>query len=126
MENFFYHDIFHHDMSTLIEDLELADDDDDVESIKKLPDDYFIIVQGTTLEKIFTMKEDFVVNAIVEQTDTWEERFPEDSDDLFEKIKNAIKQSIDINKMNELLPELHYANGKKIKITKQDLLDYVS
>lgn len=125
MENFFYGDKFHLDMSTLIEDLDLDSFDDENKEIEALPDDWEIVVEETTIEKMFTMTEAFVVNAIVEETDMWEDRFPEESDDIFDKIKNAIKQSIDIEKLNSLLPELYYANGKKTKITKQDLLDYV-
>ncbi len=118
MENFFYDDKFCSDLSDLFDIFDIDD-----ENIAELPDDWSATCEETTLEKMFEIKKDFAVNAIVEQTDTWEERFPEESDDLFKRIKKAISDAIDIDKLNEAIPSLYYANGKKFVITKQDLID---
>lgn len=118
MENFFINENFHCDLESLINDL-------DIYEVEELGDDWEIQAEESNIEKIFTLNEDFVVSTIVEHTDKWEDRFPEESDDLFKRIKNAIKQSIDIEKMNSLLPELYYPNGKRFKITKKDLLAFI-
>jgi hypothetical protein len=122
MENFFKEEEFCHDLDDVIRICDLEDDG----AISELEEDWSIEVEESELQKIFTLKKEFVVNAIIEQTDTWEERFPEDSDRLFEEIKKAVEQSIDIEKMNSLLPELYYPNGKKFTITKKELLEYIA
>jgi len=121
MENFFYNENFCSDIESLMSDLDLDEDE-----IQDLEDDWHVTCEETTLEKIFVIKKDFAVNAIMNQTETWEDRFPEECDDLFKRIESAIEQSIDIEKMNNLLPELYYPNGKMFKITKKDLLDYIN
>lgn len=116
MENFFYNEIFYSDLGELIDYLELEPE--------TLEDDWIIVCEKTTLEKIFVMRKEFAVDAIVSQTDTWEDRFPEESDDLFKRIEKAISDAIDIDKLNEGLPSLHYANGTKFHITKADIIDW--
>lgn len=120
MEHFFYSDIFCSDINDLIEELELND-----EEINDLNDDWKIVAQATTEEPIFQFKKQFVIDCIVNNTDTWEDRFPEDSTTTFKDIEKAIEQGIDIEKINELLPRLYYPNGEKFEITKQDLLDHI-
>lgn len=122
MENFFIEEEFCHDLDDVIRICDLEYNC----SISELEEDWSIEVEESELQKIFTLTKDFVVNALIEKTDRWEERFPEESDNLFERIKNAFEQSIDFEKMNILLPELYYPNGKKFKITKKDLLEYIA
>lgn len=118
-KNFFWNEYFCTDIDDLFMHLELEE-----EEIAELEDDYKIECQETTLEKMFVVDKDFIVNAVSNQTDRWEDRFPEDSDDLFENINNAIESAIDIDKLNEGIPSLYYANGKTFFITKQDLINY--
>jgi hypothetical protein len=118
-ENFFWNEYFCTDIDHLLMHLEIEEED-----FSELEDDYMIECEATTLEKMFVIKKDFAVKAIVNQTDTWEDRFPEDSDDLFDKIEKAIGDAIDIDKLNEGLPSLYYPNGVKFLITKQDLINY--
>ena len=118
-ENFFWNEYFCTDIDCLLMHLELEE-----EEIYELEDDYKIECQETTLEKMFVVDKDFIVNAVSNQTDRWEDRFPEDSDDLFEQINKAIESAIDIDKLNEGIPSLYYANRKTFFITKQDLIDY--
>ncbi len=120
MENFFIEDTFYSDLGDYIDDLFLDED----KHFYDLDDDWSIEAERSKLERIFTLKEDFVLNAILNETDTWEERFPEDCDIVFEKIKKSIKESIDIEKMNEGLPKLYYPNGETFVITKEDLIRY--
>lgn len=122
MENFFIDDKFHMDLDSLITDLDLDDDG----AIEALPEDWSIIAEETELQKMFTLTNDFVVDSVVQNTDKWDNRFPEESDYLFVKIKKAIEQGIDLDKMNASIPELYYPNGNNFEITKADLLEYVS
>lgn len=118
-ECFFIDENFYTDLGDLMTGYEIDED-----KVEELPDDWAVNVEEASLEKIFTLKEDFVIDAIMDSTDPWEERFPEESDSTFEKIRNAVKQSIDIKKMNDLLPSLYYPNGKKSVITKADLVEW--
>lgn len=124
MENFFQDDKFHSDLESLMSDLDLNEDQD----IKDLDEDWSIDCEEATLEKVFELDEDFVVQAILSQTDRWEDRFPvDDNDERTEKqIEDALKMGINIKTMNSLLPELYYPNGKKFKITKKDLIEYIN
>lgn len=93
---------------------------------QKVVDYGYEFIEQTELEKLLVIRKDFAVNAIVNQTDIWEDRFPEESDDLFKRIEKAISDAIDIEKLNEGLPSLYYPNGKKFKVTKADLVEYCS
>ncbi len=122
MENFFIDDNFCHDLDDLIRLCTMEDD------IEELADDWSIIVDEAESQKIFILDKDFVVNAISERTDRFEDRFPEDDNDdrLSTQIKKAIEQSIDLEKLNSLLPELYYPSGETFEITKKDLIEHVA
>jgi hypothetical protein len=119
MENFFIEDNFFSDLESLIDHYDWDEND-----VAALPDDWSIKVGETSPEKIFEFDMETIVDAIVEITDRWEERFPEDSDNTFEKIKAAIKQGVDLEKINAALPQLWYLNGKELIITKADLVEH--
>lgn len=124
MDKFFIDDRFYDGIEDLIEYLELNEE----EELKNLPDDYEEEAIEGSLEPVFTLTKDWIVDTIIQRTDQFEERFPDPIDDddekTFNAIKNAIKESIDIDKLNSLIPKLWYNNGKKFKITKKDLLEY--
>ena len=120
-ENFFWNEYFCTDIDHLLMHLEIEEED-----FSELEDDYMIECESTTLEKMFVIDKAFVLDSLTNATDCWEDRFPEDSDDLFDKIKKAIESSIDIDKLNEGIPSLYYPNGVKFLITKQDLINYYS
>lgn len=116
MENFFYNENFYSDLGELIDYLELEPE--------TLEDDWVINCEETTPEKIFVMDKKFITDSIVSNTDIWEDRFPEESDDLFTRIEKAIGDAIDIDKLNEGLPSLYYMNGTEFHITKEDIVEY--
>jgi len=123
--SFLYEDRFYDDVEELIEDLL---DDLDFESAKKeiesLEEGFTIDCEETTLEKIFVIDEKFVIEAIQNQIgNRFEDRFSEYPENEDKDINEAIRQSVDLVKLNELLPSLYYPNGKRFKITKQDLLN---
>ena len=120
MQNFFYNGYFISDLEDFLEELGL-----DEEDIIDLPDDWVEECQLSTLEKIFVLNEKFILDGIINSLDVWEDRFPEESDRTFKEIEKAILQSIDVEKLNSLLPEIYYPNGKKFKVTKNDLLEFI-
>lgn len=121
MENFFYDEYFCSDIGELMVNLHLEDED-----IAELPDDWSVSCEESKFEKIFALSKQFVTNAVLDSTDKWEERFPEDSDSIFKQIEKAINEAIDIDKLNAGLPELYYPIGKKFTVTKADLIEYCS
>src|SRR5688572_12229702 len=108
MEPFFIDESYYSEVEDYLIDHELEKED-----VEKLPDDWSIRVDAAELQPIFVLKEGWLIDAIIDSIDSFEDRFPEDSDETFEKIKKAIKESVDINKLNELLPKLWYPNGKR-------------
>lgn len=122
MKNFFLGDTFHLDLDSLIDSLEYDDD------LLNLPDDWSCELQTTNAEKPFVLTKEFVISAILEQLDKFENRLPDSESDLNEivtqEIENAIYQSVDIDVLNKLIPYLYYPTGKYFTITKSDLLKY--
>lgn len=115
---FYVEENFYLELSDLMDDYDIEEDE-----LDDLPDDWSVKIEEATLEKMFKLTEDDVYTGIVDRIELChEDRFPEDSDRVFEEIKQAIKQSVDINKLNDLIPELYYPNGKKSVITKADLV----
>lgn len=96
---------------------------DDVEA---LPDDFEQETELSTLEPVFKNIEiEWLKDTLCEcMLYDFEERLPEDTEAIEKEIKAAIEASIDLDKLNSMLPKLYYPNGTKGKITKQDLLDY--
>ena len=121
MENFFIDDKFYSDLSDLMDEMDIEE-----ENINELPDDWSEKIQLSKLEKMFVLKKSFVVDAINQQTDRWEDRYPEDpSGKLLDEIEKAIESGIDVDKINSLIPELYYPTEEFVTITKQDLIDWV-
>ena len=121
MENFFCGDRFCSDLSDLMDVFDIDD-----EKLNELENGWSAEIEEGSLQKIFVLKKDFIKDVIIEQTERWDDRFPEEPDSVFDDIEEAINQSIDIDKLNELLPSLYYPNGKTQVVTKSDLIQYCS
>lgn len=119
MENLFDDELFFTDLSDLMEYYNIEEDE-----LNNLDDDWSQTLQTSTLEPIFQLTEDFVIDSIMEKIEIWEERFPEESERSLKELMEAIKSGIDINKINENIPKLYYPNSKKVTITKQTLIDW--
>ena len=110
MENFFYGEEFYREIGDLIDDIS------ETEDLSDISEDWKITCEYATLEPIFKLDADWIMNRIND------ERFSEEgreSDDVYE-----ILNQLDYSQVNERMPKLYYPNGKKFDITKQDLLDY--
>jgi hypothetical protein len=127
MTAFFIEDEFHEDIDSLVHSMGL-----DEEEFFELDPDWKVEAVEAKLEKIFVLEKEELVRAIsqkIEQLHSDSERYP-DSElgyvETVKSIKNAVTQSIDVDKLNSLLPELWYPTNKKIVITKADLAEYIS
>ena len=118
-ENFLYGDQFVTDYEDLM--YYLGEDD-----LNELPEDYSVKIQLSKSEKIFKMEENWIVDTIIQQTDKWEDRFPEDSDSVFKQIESAIRSGVDFEKINQNLPDIYYPSGEYAVVTKQDLINFTT
>lgn len=119
MENFFIEDKFYNDIESLLIDFEIDED-----NIAELPDDWSQEVILGTLEPVFDLNQESFERMLY----GWfgDDRMPEDWDEKLEnKITEAIRQSVDFEKLSNLLPKFYYGYGEKAIITKQDLLEYI-
>lgn len=90
-----------------------------------LDDDWFEECQSTTKRPMFNVSENDLKQMFVDWTDKHEDEFPEESDRIFKELEAAIIESVDLDKLNSLIPELYYPNQNKFKITKQDIIEYL-
>ena len=117
MEHFFYDDTFCSDLEDLANIFDI-----DEYNVNDLKDDWVIKVELSDLETIFKVDADNLCQLLA---DANEDRLSEDFDEEA-KVLKALKESIDFNKLKELLPKLYYPNGKFETITKADLVEWFS
>lgn len=116
MEYFFANDSLCCDLGDLLEQLEIEE-----EEVKDLPEDWTYEAEEVELEPMFVLGAD-MLNDIL--SDRFEERFSEDAPE-YDKINKILKDNIDFDKINALIPKLYYSTGKIKTITKADLLEYI-
>ena len=117
-EDFFYYDTFCSDISDL---MMLLDIEEELEAVNELPGDWSIRIELTDLEPVCTLDVDDIYQFILDQ---YEDRLGEH--DQEKTLKTALRESIDFEKLNQLLPKLYYPNGTFETITKQDLVVHFS
>jgi hypothetical protein len=105
-----YDDRFFSDLSDLLEDLEL--------DIDNLPKDYTIECEECTLEPIFKLDSDKMMD---ELEGLYGERMSEDGDE-YDDIQKVFDENIDFDLINSKLPKLWYPNGKEIIFTYDDII----
>jgi cobyric acid synthase len=119
MTPFFIDEEIFHDIEDFLHDRQL----ENKEEIDALPDNWEQKIEYTQLEKIFEIDDNFIDDICEWLCEKNEERIPEFFDTTEAKIKKALRESIDIKKLKELMPELWYPNDEEGKLTKKDLLD---
>jgi len=124
MENFYYSDIFCKTIGQLIDVLK-SDGYEITSDFNNLDDNFSVKVSLTKLQKMFFLDDEFILKSIISNLDIYENRFPDDSDVLFEEIESAIIKSIDSDKLNQLIPSLYYLTGEETTITKSDIVKYL-
>ena len=117
MENFFYDWKYYSDLDELIDSIL-----DYSEEVSDLPEDWEIECMGSKLEPICQLS----ANWITERID--DDRLSENNvDSEIDEIEKALNVNIDFEKINALIPKLYFVDRRnKFKITKKDLLEWVS
>lgn len=90
MENFFYDDEFYHDLSDLLDQLDI-----DENTVNDLEEDYALSCNESVLEPVVKLTPDFIMDCIDE------ERFPENLDGIHSKTYGIIENNIDFEKLNQ-------------------------
>ncbi len=117
MENFFYDDHFCSGLEDLAVHL-------DFYSAEDIPEGWSCEVALAVGEPIFQLTANDLQGILC---DVYSERMPEESDYVDEQILQAIKASIDFEKLNAAIPTIYYLNSKSTDatITREDMLDVV-
>ena len=115
MEQFFDDDNFLLDIGDLAERYDIDED-----NVNELKDDWQVKVELSDLEPIFEVTAESLCQMLA---DCNEDRLSEDFDEE-QKVMRALKESIDFDKLKELLPKLYYPNGKFETITKSDMVEW--
>ena len=115
-----YNDSYYDELINLIEDLYPNETD-----ITELDDDFSILVEDCSLRKIFVADEKLARRIGSDVSEWKDDLLPEEADDTIDQIIKAVVASIDLDKMNALLPELWYPNGDKYEVTKQEMLEEI-
>lgn len=110
MENFFIDEEFYSDLGVYIDTL-------DDEEFEALEDDWSIVATESSLEPIFQLTADWIIDMVPE------ERFSEDGDE-YERVQAALSK-IDYAAVNAAIPKMYYGTKKEFTITKADLLEYL-
>jgi hypothetical protein len=117
MENFFYEDTFCSDLADLAE---LFDIDED--NVNDLKDDWQQRVELSELEPIFKIDADNLCQLLADANeDRLSDEFNEEA-----KVLKALKESIDFDRLNTLLPKLYYPSNKFEIVTKADFVDFLT
>lgn len=114
MENFIVEDKFYRDLEELFHDL-------DYDEENPPSNDWTLKVELSDLEPIFNINAENLCQMLA---DCNEDRLT-DYEGEEQKVLNALKESIDFEKLKSLLPKYYYPNGKFVTLTKQDFLETI-
>jgi len=115
MKNFFYADHFCSDIDDFVEIFDI-----DENNVSELSKDWHVHVELSNLESIFNIDAESLCQLLAQAN---EDRLSEDFEEEA-RVLNALKQSIDFDKLKELLPKLYYPNNKFKVISKSDLIEW--
>ena len=113
IRNFFIEDEFFSTLEDLVEYTQVE--------VDELDDNWSIKVELSDLEPIFNID---AKNLCQMLGDCNEDRLT-DYEEEEQKVLNALKESIDFDKLRGLLPKYYYPNGKFVTLTKQDFLETI-
>lgn len=123
MENFFVDEKFYPSVEDYVQDTFDDTEDGEESEIKSLPDSWQLRVETTNLEPIFNITQNSIFDMLF---DCNEDRIGESYDEKTEaKIKMAISESIDFDKLKLLLPKFYYPTGKFETLAKSDLIEAI-
>lgn len=113
MENFFYDDKFYGYFEDFIEDIE---EEYDCE-IEDLPEDFSVEVSESELKPILILS----IDDINIESENYSD---ENEDNESDEILKVLKENIDFEKINSLIPK-NYHRAKKVVLTKEQLLSLI-
>lgn len=113
MNNFFYEGEFYHELCDLLEALDIEEGKEN-----ELPDDWCVVCFESDLEPVIFLSTEWIMERINE------ERFSEEADEL-SKVQKILDENIPFDKINSLLPKLYYESRRELRITKEDVLEYI-
>jgi len=116
IENFFDDEVFYENLGEYLDGsmgIERAED------LADIPSDFTKTFQLSQMQPMFQMNLVKLANILL---DWHEDSLPEDCD--LNIIDNALKESIDFDRLNSLIPKYWYTNGEFVTVTKQNLIDY--
>jgi len=127
LENFFVDSDFYETVADFTEYLDLVDSE---MAENDLEDEVSYEAFTSTKEPILKYTKDKLFKHIGAELigalyDRNEDRYPEEPEDVEKEILKAFKESFDIEKFNSLLPKLFYPNGKKVNVTKANIVEYL-
>lgn len=115
---YYYNEIFYNELDDLIDDLDFENHPDE------LSDDFEIVYQECELQPIFKLDVEKIAEIL---TDCFEDRFSEDNlGNENELLRKALKQSVDFEKLNSLLPEFWYPKREILKLTKSEIMEIIN
>lgn len=126
MIDFFVDGEFYSDLDELMdawgvyspEDLEDAE-----EGLGVLEDEWSVVAYEASTAPFYVLKLDELVEYI---TETIIVDFPDDRDDItYNRTVEALRAGIDVDKINNLMPNVWQPTKNKFIITKQDLINYI-
>jgi len=114
MENFFYDDKFFSDFGEFIE---LLEDENDCE-INELPEDFSVELVESELKPILILS--------IDDINIDSENYSEDNEESEEEdILKVLKENIDFEKINSLIPKNYHRTKNKQVLTKEILLSLI-
>lgn len=112
MENFFINGTFYKDLFDVL-------NQHGYEYYHNIPDDFKETCYESVVEPIFKLGlgelDEYIFDSSIDRIS---DRM--DGREYFEKIMEAVEQSIDINKLNSLIPTDFYKGSVKFKLVKED------
>lgn len=126
MTDFFVDGEFYSDLDELMEacgvyaPVDLLDDE---EGLGLLGEDWSVVAHEAYSAPIFKLTSDDIVSFITEQYN----EYPDDDNDYtYDRVVEAIRAGIDVDKINSLMPSVWRPTKEKFIITKQDLINYIA
>lgn len=108
-----YEDLFEHSIEELIH--EIYEDKEHVEECFK--DRFTLTIYECDEEYIYQFQVDDLIDIIGEER--WDDEYSQ-----VEKVAEAIKASVDFEKLNSMMPKLWFSNPRKpIVLTKEEILE---
>jgi hypothetical protein len=117
MENFYWQGEYYDDIDDLLSTVLQGD----LVWIREMPEEGCITIELSDLKPAFQLDCETLSEILVFK---YEDDLPEEFLEQ-ENLEEVLKQSVDFEKLNKLIPKYYYPNGKFVKISKNELLEFI-